>query len=162
MSAVLIPDETEIRRMHDSDLKHVIHIERRSYPFPWSEGVFRDCLRVGYNCSVLEHQHRPGGYLILSMAAGEAHVLNLCVDPALQGCGHGHALLEYGLYTAARMGAENMFLEVRPSNTPAVTLYEGMGFVEVGVRPGYYPRPGKTREDALIMARVLNPPPAEP
>ncbi|MEX0729269.1 MAG: ribosomal protein S18-alanine N-acetyltransferase [Aquisalimonadaceae bacterium] len=155
MSAVLRPGTGDVRRMREEDLREVLRIERDAYPFPWTNGVFRDCLRVGYGCWVREYEGRLAGYLIQSVAAGEAHVLNLCVDPALHRQGLGRELLEHGLYTAARLGAETVFLEVRPSNRAAVRLYERLGFGEVGIRPGYYPQPGGRREDAMILARIL-------
>lgn len=157
MSAVRSPSDPAVRLMRDRDLPDVLRIERRAYDYPWTEGVFRDCVRVGYGCWVLECDGVPAGYLILSVAAGEAHVLNLCVDPAMHGRGLGRMLLEHGLSAAVSLRAGTVFLEVRPSNTPAVRLYERMDFVEVGIRPGYYPSPGGCREDAAILARVLNP-----
>lgn len=160
MSAVLSPGaDADIRRLRETDLRDVLRIERSAYAFPWTEGVFRDCLRVGYGCWGRDSGSGVAGYLIQSVAAGEAHVLNLCVDPARHGQGIGRELLEHGLYTAARLGAETVFLEVRPSNTRAVRLYEKLGFGEVGIRPGYYPLPGGRREDAMILARILTVPP---
>lgn len=158
MSAVLKPGTDEVRRMLEADLRQVLQIERRAYPFPWTYGVFRDCVRVGYGCWVRELKGRPAGYLILSAAAGEAHVLNVCVDPSLHGQGIGRELMEHGLYTASRLGAETVFLEVRPSNAAALRLYERLEFTEVGIRPGYYPLPGGRREDAMILARILTTP----
>ncbi|MCC5811574.1 MAG: ribosomal protein S18-alanine N-acetyltransferase [Ectothiorhodospiraceae bacterium] len=157
MSAVLSPGEHVIRRMRDNDLPWVLRVERASYDFPWTEGVFRDCLRVGYGCWVLHDARSIAGHLILSVVAGEAHVLNLCVHPDQQGRGLGAQLLEYGLSAASRLGAEMVFLEVRPSNQVAVRLYERAGFGEVGLRKSYYPAPGGAREDALILARALLP-----
>ena len=66
------------------DLAVVADIERRSYDFPWNHGVFRDCMLAGYHCAVLQHGNHVVGYAILSVAAGEAHILNLCVDPAFR------------------------------------------------------------------------------
>ena len=90
------------------------------------------------------------GYCILSMAVGEAHVLNICVAPAEQGQGIGRKMLEH-LIETARGRAETMFLEVRPSNTVAIALYEDMGFNEIGVRKGYY-QSEHGREDGLMLA----------
>ncbi len=157
MSAVLSPGEHGIRRMRESDLSWVLEVERAAYDFPWTEGVFRDCLRVGYGCWVLHDARATAGHLVMSVVAGEAHVLNLCVHPGRQGQGLGAELLEYGLSAASRLGAEMAFLEVRPSNLPAIRLYERAGFGEVGIRKSYYPAPGGAREDALILARALFP-----
>ncbi len=155
MSAVVEQGQEPSRRMREQDLTRVLEIERRAYDFPWTAGVFRDCMRVGYGCWVGLSADTVVGYLILSVVAGEAHVLNLCIDPARHGEGHGARLLEAGLDHAARLGAESIFLEVRPSNRPALQLYERRGFCEVGMRPGYYPVIGGRREDALILARQL-------
>lgn len=152
MNAAVQPGAAEVRRMRESDLPGVVGVERRAYDFPWTLAVFRDCMRVGYGCWVLLADGRVTGHLVMSMVAGEAHVLNLCVDPERHGSGYGRMLLETGLDHARRLGVETVFLEVRPSNTRAVDLYRRTGFCEVGVRPEYYPvRQGK-REDALILA----------
>lgn len=155
MSAVPRTPADAIRPMDETDLAQVLRVERRSYQFPWTEAVFRDCMRVGYACWVRQEDGLVAGYLIMSMAAGEAHVLNLCVDRGFRRRGYGQELLEHAITTAERMAAETVFLEVRPSNTPALELYMRLGFSEVGTRPGYYPAHGGQREDGLILARPL-------
>lgn len=155
MNAVVAPDSPEMRRMREHDLQEVLAIERHAYDFPWTAAVFRDCMRVGYGCWVLINSERVSGYLVMSVVAGEGHVLNLCVDPGSHGRGFGRMLLESGLEHARRLGAETVFLEVRPSNHRAVNLYHRNGFCEVGMRPQYYPVAGGRREDALILARDL-------
>jgi ribosomal-protein-alanine N-acetyltransferase len=90
------------------------------------------------------------------MAAGEAHILNLCVDPSYQGMGLGGRLLRCMMALAARRGIEDMLLEVRPSNEAALALYHRHGFVRIGERKAYYPaRFG--REDAVVMTRSITP-----
>ncbi|MFV8833473.1 ribosomal protein S18-alanine N-acetyltransferase [Aquisalimonas sp.] len=155
MNAVVTAESPEMRRMREHDLPEVLAIERNAYDFPWTAAVFRDCMRVGYGCWVLLDDGRVSGYLVMSVVAGEGHVLNLCVDPARHGQGFGRTLLESGIEHARRLGAETVFLEVRPSNRRAVNLYHRNGFCEVGVRPQYYPVAGGRREDALILARDL-------
>ncbi|HXH03069.1 MAG TPA: ribosomal protein S18-alanine N-acetyltransferase [Candidatus Competibacteraceae bacterium] len=142
------------RAMRYTDLPAVMAIERRAYPFPWSEAVISDCIRVGYRCRVLERGRAILGYGILSIAVGEAHVLNLCVAPEYQGQGLGRRILEHLMEQARQGGARTVFLEVRPSNGVAVHLYRSAGFCEVGLRRGYYPAV-HGREDALVMAREL-------
>ena len=94
------------------------------------------------------------GHGVLSVAAGEAHLLNVCVHPDCQGNGFGRNIVEY-LITRARQGeATTMFLEVRPSNQVACNLYEDLGFNEVGIRENYYPA-YVGREDALVLAKEL-------
>lgn len=140
--------------MRADDLATVMAIELRAYPFPWTPGIFRDCLRAGYPAWVLQEGTRIIGYGVLSVAAGEAHVLNLCIDPEVQGLGHGRRLLRSLLRIARGHGAARVFLEVRPSNPPAIALYHEEGFNEIGRRPRYYPAMGG-REDAIVMAIEL-------
>lgn len=155
MSAVVRPQAPEVRRMREQDLPEVVAIERQAYDFPWTPTVFRDCMRVGYGCWVLVNEERPAGYLVMSVVAGEGHILNICIDPARHGEGLGRFLLAAGIDHARRLGAETLFLEVRPSNSRAVELYHCAGFCEVGVRPEYYPVTTGRREDALILALQL-------
>ncbi len=137
------------RRMRETDLPAVVAIENEGYAFPWSEEILRDCLRAGYTCRVLDDRDGVCGYGILSMGAGEAHVLNICIDASLRGSGAGRRLLYWLLHRAQAAGSEAAFLEVRPSNVAAVRLYESSGFKQVGLRRGYYQAVGG-REDALV------------
>jgi ribosomal-protein-alanine N-acetyltransferase len=154
MAAQMAP-EGAFRPMRPGDVAAVAAIEARAYPFPWTPGLFHDCLTAGYAAWVLEAA--DGGlaaYAILAVGAGEAHLLNLCVDPGRQGRGLGRRLLRRMLELARWQGVGRLFLEVRPSNPVAIALYRSEGFVEIGRRPRYYPaRDG--REDAIVMAREL-------
>jgi len=143
-----------IRDMQHGDLKMVSDIERRSYEFPWSHGVFRDCLLAGYRSIVLIRQERVAGYSILSVAAGEAHILNLCVDPEFRSLGYGERLLDEMLFRARSASVREIFLEVRPSNEMALTLYRKKGFYQVANRPAYY-QSHEGREDAAVLAKKL-------
>lgn len=143
-----------LRPMREGDLDTVMEIERRAYPFPWTHGIFRDCLRADYPAWILHDEARILGYAVLSVAAGEAHVLNLCIDPVMQGGGHGRRLLRALLKIARGHGAQRVFLEVRPSNPRAIALYHDEGFNEIGRRPRYYPAK-HGREDAIVMAIEL-------
>lgn len=154
MAAVLEP-RVAIRPMRRDDVRHVFAIEQASYPFPWTKGVFADCLRVGYCCRVADVDGGIGGYAIVSAAAGEAHLLNLAVAPSVRGQGVGRLLLDAALVEARLLRAERIFLEVRPSNARAVALYRRNGFRVIGKRPGYYPVDGG-REDALVLVRHLD------
>jgi ribosomal-protein-alanine N-acetyltransferase len=129
----------------------VIHsIEVASYPFAWSEAIFRDCLRAGYLCSVAELDDRCVGYAILSLAADEAHVLNICIAPDYRCRGLGRKLMRFLFAQAQQKGARELFLEVRPSNLSAIRLYQSLGLQQVGVRRGYY-QATHGREDALVL-----------
>lgn len=140
-----------VRAMTDADLDEVMDIEARAYAFPWSRNIFRDCVRIGYHCRVLLEDQRVNGYGIMSVAAEEGHILNLCIRPTRQGQGLARLLLDALMATARDNGARTLFLEVRPSNEPARRLYARAGFCELGVRRGYYPA-SQGRENALIMA----------
>ncbi len=158
MSSLLKDPLLKIRPMLPSDLLAVMEIELRAYPFPWSMVNFEDCLRSGYYCCVLEKGTNSNasthifGYAVMSVFAGEAQILNICVDPETQGQGLGRRLLQHLIAEAGRKEADTMFLEVRASNRAAIKLYDSSGFNEVGQRRGYYPAEGGAREDALVLA----------
>ncbi len=143
--------------MKQADIDAVAAIENRAYVFPWTPGIFRDCLRAGHQCWVLEAGTQLLGYGVLSAAAGEAHILNICIAPEYQGRGHGRRLLRRLIDLARWHKAQQVFLEVRPSNPAAIALYRDEGFNEIGQRPNYYPA-AKGREDAIVMALELLPP----
>lgn len=154
MSAVLQVPELEFRPMTDADLDAILEIEVTAYTHPWTEGIFQDCLRVGYCCWVLKKGFEVIAYGVMSVAAGECHLLNLCVKPELQNRGYGAMMLNFLLSLACKHNADTAFLEVRPSNHFAIKLYQRAGFDEVGVRRNYYPAEFG-REDAIILARSL-------
>ena len=146
--------EIQIRAMTEADLPWVVAVERSAYPFPWSEGIFRDCLRVGYTCRVVELAGEIIGHTVLSVGAGEAHVLNICVREEFRCRGVGRRLMDYLLERGRAAGMTEAFLEVRPSNTAAIRLYQSMGFRQVGLRRGYYQAVGG-REDAAVLRKPL-------
>jgi ribosomal-protein-alanine N-acetyltransferase len=154
VSAVTRPGPVSLRALRESDLNAVMAIELRGYPFPWTRGIFIDCLRAGYPGLAMERDGLLVGYGVLSIAADEAHVLNICIDPLAQSRGLGRQLLRAMVQLAADRGAQRVFLEVRPSNTPALALYHSEGFNEIGRRPRYYPA-AQGREDAVVMAIEL-------
>ena len=154
MSHVIREVASQIRPMRHEDLPHVSDIERRSYEFPWSHGVFRDCLLAGYQCIVLEVDTEVSGYGILSVAAGEAHILNLCVEPEYRSHGYGERLLDEMLLRARSASVREIFLEVRPSNENALALYQKKGFHQVANRPAYY-QAREGREDAAVLRKKL-------
>ncbi len=143
-----------MRTMVHKDLAPVSDIERRSYEFPWSHSVFRDCLLAGHNCIVLVRGEKIAGYGILSIAAGEAHILNLCVDPMYRELGYGDQLLNEILGRARNAKVRELFLEVRRSNSSALSLYRKKGFRQIANRPAYY-QANEGREDAAVLAKTL-------
>ena len=145
-----------VRGMTYDDLTSVSDIERRSYDFPWSHGVFRDCLLAGYVCLVLDRDDQVIGYTILSVAAAEAHILNLCVDPGFRGLGYGERLLNQLVDRARHAEVDAIFLEVRPSNANALALYRKKGFRKIAKRPAYY-QSKQGREDADVLSLQIRP-----
>ena len=139
--------------IHD-DVPEVSDIERRSYEFPWNHGVFRDCLLAGYYCLVVERDSAVVGYGVLSIAAGEAHILNLCIDPMYRELGYGERLLDEILVVTNDQEVREIFLEVRPSNEKAIALYSKKGFRNIAYRPAYY-QASEGREDAAVFSKVL-------
>ncbi|HEY3808367.1 MAG TPA: ribosomal protein S18-alanine N-acetyltransferase [Steroidobacteraceae bacterium] len=143
-----------IRAMLEADLPEVVRVERASYAFPWTEGIFRDCLRVNYFCRVVEVGPALAGHGVMSVGAAEAHLLNICVDEVYRCRGIGGRLLKHLLRAAAMAGAAEAFLEARPSNLSAIRLYQSLGFRQIGIRRGYYQAIGG-REDAIVLKRAI-------
>ncbi|WP_455199129.1 ribosomal protein S18-alanine N-acetyltransferase [Kaarinaea lacus] len=155
MSAVVQTPELNIRPMTADDIDAVMDIEFSIYPYPWTRRIMDDCLRVGYHCMVGEVDGVLAGYCIMSTGADEAHILNLCVASEFQRRGLGRFMLTTVLNGAKSLDVQNVFLEVRPSNFSALSLYEQLGFNEIGIRKDYYPAKDG-REDAVILALNLS------
>jgi ribosomal-protein-alanine N-acetyltransferase len=139
-----------IRPMRQADIDAVTAIEKVTYDFPWSTGIFRDCLLAGYTNLVMDCDGETVGYGIMSIAAGEAHLLNICIVKALRRQGVGGRLLGHMMRMARAAFAERVYLEVRPSNKSAFHMYDSAGFERLGVRENYYKAHGG-KEDAVIL-----------
>ncbi|WP_420466219.1 ribosomal protein S18-alanine N-acetyltransferase [Panacagrimonas sp.] len=141
--------------LHESHLPQVMELEHRAYPFPWTEGIFRDCIKAGYAGWVVgDRSAVMRGYAVMSMAVGEAHILNLAVDPMIRRQGLGRFLLAHLIQIARAAHSTIMLLEVRRSNKAAIRLYQAAGFRHIGTRRGYYPG-HEQREDAYVLALDL-------
>ena len=145
-----------VRKLNNDDLDRIMEIEEAAYPYPWTRGIFTDCLRVGYDCWGIQLGGSLVGYSIQSHVAGENHLLNLCVAAEFQNQGIGKILLDQAIRLAGRQGCFCVFLEVRPSNTVAVGLYLRSGFKTVSERPNYY-QLDKGKESAIVMRLDLEP-----
>ena len=143
-----------IRPLESDDLDDLARIESNSYPYPWTRGILADCIRLGCPAFGVDMRGELAGYVIISWGAGEAHLLNLCIEAGWRRYGLGSLLLEHAIRLAATNGCDAMFLEVRPSNAAAARLYERRGFIEVGRRPNYYPA-DDGREDARVLRLTL-------
>jgi ribosomal-protein-alanine N-acetyltransferase len=154
MSAILKEEQPRLAPMRDADLTQVLAIENEVYTHPWTRGNFTDSILSGYHCWTWRREQTLIGYFVLMVAAGEGHLLNLSVAAAEQRRGHGSALLREILRLARKGGAQQVFLEVRPTNLGARAMYRKFGFRQIAVRPAYYPA-HKGREDALVFSIAL-------
>jgi [ribosomal protein S18]-alanine N-acetyltransferase len=153
MSA-LPQQQPQFRLMSYEDLIAVCRIEPTIYSHPWTYGNFKDSLDSGYCAWVMEMSGEIIAYALLMMVLDEAHLLNVSVSQHYQGQGLGRAMLAQMITVARQRLASNMFLEVRASNSKAISLYEAMGFCEMGIRRHYYPT-SHGREDAVLMGLAL-------
>jgi [ribosomal protein S18]-alanine N-acetyltransferase len=147
-----------LRPMTQEDVANVMKIEEVVCEFPWSHGIFSDCIKVGYDCWVLEDTelHEIVGYGLLSMSANEGHILNVSIKPERQRSGLGMRMMENLLSQAKQHHARSVYLEVRVSNNGAYELYRKLGFSVIGHRKDYYPH-AKGREDATVLEFVFDP-----
>lgn len=170
--------EAFFRPMALEHLGVVAHVEQSVYPFPWSLGNFSDSLQSGYHMQMLmggqaETTSTPVliGYFVAMKGVDETHLLNITVAPAYQRQGWGRLMLDALTLWSRGQGAQQLWLEVRPTNARAKAVYARHGFREIGVRKGYYPNSGSglpvlpvlpgvpeviQREDAVVMSLALN------
>jgi len=150
-------DRFFIRRMREEDLAEVRAIEALSFSNPWSDNTFRGEIQNTSISFPMVVVRRPGeevvGYIIYWQIGDDAQVNNIAVHPDCRGLGLGESMMRYAIARARETGAVFMTLEVRQSNTPAVTLYRKLGFETMGVRKNYYTKPD---EDAYVMALALD------
>src|SRR5262245_26552494 len=141
-----------LRTLFKSDLPNVLAIEKAVHVLPWTEETFNTCFQSGYIGWVAEFDNRVIGFVVISLSQSECYILNLCVSHAYQHQGFGRKLLEFALDHAKSKGIGIAYLEVRRSNSRAISLYRKMQFHLVGERKGYYPTVSGN-EDALIFAK---------
>ena len=138
-----------IRRMTLEDVEAVTKIEQECFSLPWSEKSFEDSIsREDTIFLVCEDASVVTGYMGMYVSFDEASVTNVAVSPAFRKKGYGEQLVAVAKEKAKDAGAESIFLEVRVSNVPAISLYKKMGFEELGIRKKFYEHPV---EDAIIM-----------
>ncbi|MFC5473659.1 ribosomal protein S18-alanine N-acetyltransferase [Paraherbaspirillum soli] len=160
MSANLLPDELDLSlsfaEMRMDDLDQVLEIEQRVYSHPWTRGNFADSIESGYQCWVLRDAAQlVVAYFFMMLAVDEAHLLNISVREDSQRRGIGKMLLDKVCALARENAMRSVLLEVRPSNTRAIAIYQRYGFAEIGRRRAYYPAAGDSREDAIVMSLPL-------
>lgn len=143
-----------MRAMTHADLDAVLAIEQSVQAYPWTRGNFEAALNLGYACHVEEQAGRVRGYAVLMPVVDEAELLNIGVEAGRQHKGLGRAMLSEMLALAIENMIRRVYLEVRASNAAALALYRRAGFVEIGLRRGYYQN-ANGREDAITMACEL-------
>ncbi len=142
------------RPMTPCDIEQVMLLETSLHPYPWTKGIFNDCIKAGYLCYIGEINQQIIAYSALSYAAGESHILNISVAKSQQNKGYGKQILNFMMQQAKNKQANMVLLEVRGSNHKAINLYESQGFNEIGIRKNYYPAPNG-KEDAIMFAKQL-------
>ncbi len=145
----------EIRPLWESHLEELLAIEALCFSSPWSEQAFLGEFQQPHSFTFGVFSKTDGkllGYIVFWLLDNEIHILNLGVHPAIRREGLASKLLLFLIDTAQRAGCRLLFLEVRPSNQPALELYRSFGFRQVGVRPNYYL---DTKEDALLYTLFL-------
>ena len=155
--------------MQLADLDEVLKIEAVSHIHPWTKGNFSDSLAAGHWAYCIRPQVEQmvkGGYLdpailwaycILFPAVDELHLLNITVSPHLRKLGLGQRMMAAIEGVAIQQRMPRIILEVRPTNTAALALYQKLGYEQIGVRKNYYPASpdSGSREDALVLAKSI-------
>jgi len=141
--------------MQADDLDTVLDIEQRTQMYPWTRGQIQDSLRAGCEGWVVRENGQVRGFCLLMKAPDVVHLLLLGVAPECQRRGLGHALLRHCEGRTVQWALSAVLLEVRPSNRKALDFYTHRGFVQIGVRKGYYPCGRDGREDAWVMQKIL-------
>lgn len=140
--------------MLESDLDKVLAIEEISYEFPWTQGIFQDCLRNQYLSTLYIKNEIIIAYSVAQFVVDECHLLNLCVSQIERRMGIAEKMVKHIMNQARQKDMGSIFLEVRASNSAAIHLYDKLGFNEIGLRRDYYPDTDG-REDALVLAHEI-------
>jgi ribosomal-protein-alanine N-acetyltransferase len=150
----------QLRAMCFEDVDAVYSIEVSAYRSPWGVDIFYDCILVNYDCQCLIEKKAQTekliGYIICRFDSRLCHILNIAIDPSIQGTGKGTFFLKQYLDSLDKRTVDMVILEVRPANVVALHVYQKIGFIEVGVKRGYYSDPGDTGEDALVLQKLIH------
>jgi len=147
---------TILATMTLEDLPGVLAIERASFALPWTEENFRHEIESNPHAwnVVARDDEGVAGFASAHVVAGDLMINDVAVEPSRRRQGVGRAIVRHLIEGAAARGCRRAFLEVRPTNAAALALYAELGFRRIGLRPRYY---SDTGEDALVMARTLDP-----
>lgn len=141
---------TEIVLAAPEDAERLAALHRLSFDEPWDAASIASVLHMSGALGWMALDGGVAGFVLLRVAADEAEILTIAVDPARRRHGLGRMLVDAASTSARALGARTLFLEVAEDNGPAQALYERAGFLTVGVRPGYY-----RRGDAAVAARTM-------
>ena len=139
----------------ETDADQILKIENRSFSRAWRRSAFieelsrSDSFSYGVNCTDSPIDRSIIAYICYRIVCDEMHLLKIAVAPEWRSRGIGTWLLNECMKKEAARGIDQILLEVRPSNRPALAMYGRMGFWQIGKRPKYYP---DTREDALVLS----------
>ena len=143
----------KIRDAVHTDVPGIAALERECFSLPWSEEIIASQLTgEGKIMLAADEDGALSGYMGLQYVLDEGYISNVCTAPGFRRRGVAGALIDEMVSRARALGLSFLSLEVRVSNVPAISLYSGRGFVNVGLRPGYYEKP---TEDAMIMNLAL-------
>lgn len=142
----------DIRRVQIGDISAIVEIEKKSYPDPWSRNLFERELHLKFsNFFVAVKDREIAGYICLWTVSNEGQLTNITVEDKFRRKGLGSILIKYIIDMSYAMKIKKIFLEVRASNYPAISLYEKFGFKKTGIRKKYY----SNSDDAVIMSKIL-------
>ncbi|WP_024850735.1 ribosomal protein S18-alanine N-acetyltransferase [Hydrogenovibrio kuenenii] len=151
----MVTELSYFRPMDEYDLKWVLSTEKASYDFPWSQQGFTKVMDDGLAYILCDMDDQALGYACFLAVLDEIHLLNLCISPNFRRQGIALQALDKFKDYFVDSDYEKMLLEVRQSN-PAKTMYQKLGFVEDGIRKGYYPvKNSPQKEDAVLMSWAL-------
>lgn len=144
-------NKIEITLMQEEHIKEVSAIEMQLFSRPWTEENFRESIKMENTIFVVAKMSNTDevvGYCGLYQSFEDGDITNVAVKKSSQRQGVAKKMLVSLLRLAKERGIDNVMLEVRQSNVPAISLYEKIGFVNIGVRKGFYIEP---KEDANLM-----------
>jgi ribosomal-protein-alanine N-acetyltransferase len=149
----VLSDDALFEKATQADLPEIIELEKQAYPFPWAQEAFRNELTKPFSTVVVVRDETNGlvGYIVYWLLFDECHILNVTVAPTRRGQGWGRRLVQYAVRTAVQRHMKRVFLEVRISNTPAIKLYEKLGFFIDHEKTKFY----EDGENAYFMVRYL-------
>ena len=144
----------EYRDMELLDLDNISNLETKSYDFPWTRNILKDCIINRYDSFVAIYNECIVGYVISKITFMESHILNLTVDEKYRNNGIGSELLDMVIHRSRFLKSEILLLETRLTNKAAITLYEKYGFKKIGLRKNYY-KTSMGKEDAVVYRKFL-------